>query len=84
MASATVLLAFILIGLLDSCITVQLEGKPGQKASYAIEVLSVLDALAAPLRRAMRKPIPNRSPPGCTPRKPSTCPARARCATIRA
>jgi peptide/nickel transport system permease protein len=51
MAAATVLLAFILIGLLDSLhYRVQLEGKPGQKASYAIEVLSVLDALAAPLR----------------------------------
>jgi peptide/nickel transport system permease protein len=51
MASATVLLAFILIGLLDSLhYRVQLESKPGQKASYAIEVLSVLDALAAPLR----------------------------------
>ncbi len=51
MASATVLLAFIVIGLLDSLhFRVQLEGKPGQKASYAIEVLSVLDVLAAPLR----------------------------------
>jgi len=51
MASATVLLAFIAIGLLDSLhFRVQLEGKPGQKASYAIEVLSVLDVLAAPLR----------------------------------
>ena len=51
MASATVLLAFIAVGLLDSLhFRVQLEGKPGQKASYAIEVLSVLDALAAPLR----------------------------------
>ena len=51
MASATVLLAFILIGLLDSLhYRVQLDGKPGQKASYAIEVLSVLDVLAAPLR----------------------------------
>jgi len=51
MASATVLLAFIAVGLLDSLhYRVQLEGKPGQKASYAIEVLSVLDALAAPLR----------------------------------
>ena len=46
MAAATVLLAFIVIGLLDSLhYRVQLEGKPGQKASYAIEVLSVLDAL---------------------------------------
>jgi peptide/nickel transport system permease protein len=51
MAAATVLLAFILIGLLDSLhYRVQLDGKPGQKASYAIEVLSVLDALASPLR----------------------------------
>ncbi len=51
MASATVLLAFIAIGLLDSLhFRMQLEGKPGQKASYAIEVLSVLDVLAAPLR----------------------------------
>ena len=51
MASATVLLAFIAIGLLDSLhFRLQLDGKPGQKASYAIEVLSVLDVLAAPLR----------------------------------
>ena len=51
MASATVLLAFIAIGLLDSLhFRLQLDGKPGQKASYAIEVLSVLDLLAAPLR----------------------------------
>ena len=51
MASATVLLAFIAIGLLDSLhFRLQLEGKPGQKPSYAIEVLSVLDVLAAPLR----------------------------------
>ena len=51
MASATVLLAFIAIGLLDSLhFRLQLDGKPGQKASYAIEVLSVLDMLAAPLR----------------------------------
>ncbi len=51
MASATVLLAFILIGLLDSLhYRVQLDGKPGQKAVYAVEVLSVLDTLAAPLR----------------------------------
>jgi peptide/nickel transport system permease protein len=51
MASATVLLAFIAISLLDSLhFRLQLDGKPGQKASYAIEVLSVLDVLAAPLR----------------------------------
>ena len=51
MASATVLLVFILIGLLDSLhYRVALEGKPGERKQYAIEVLSVLDALAAPLR----------------------------------
>jgi peptide/nickel transport system permease protein len=56
MASATVLLAFILIGLLDSVhYRLQLETKPGQKASYAIEVLSVLDALAMPLRTRNEK-----------------------------
>jgi len=56
MASATVLLAFIAIGLLDSLhFRLQLEGKPGQKASYAIEVLSVLDVLAAPLRQRNEK-----------------------------
>ncbi|MGA9395060.1 MAG: ABC transporter permease [Azonexus sp.] len=56
MAAATVLLAFILIGLLDSLhYRVQLEGKPGQKAVYAIEVLSVLDALLAPLRTRNEK-----------------------------
>ena len=56
MASATVLLAFILIGLLDSVhYRLQLDGKPGQKASYAIEVLSVLDALAMPLRTRNEK-----------------------------
>ncbi|MBI2276339.1 MAG: ABC transporter permease [Dechloromonas sp.] len=51
MASATVLLAFVLIGLLDSLhYRVQMDGKADQKVTYAIEVLSVLDALAAPLR----------------------------------
>jgi len=56
MASATVLLAFILIGLLDSLhYRVQLDGKPGQKATYAIEVLSLLDALASPLRTRNEK-----------------------------
>ena len=45
-----------LIGLLDSLhYRLQLDGKPGQKASYAVEVLSVLDALAAPLRTRNEK-----------------------------
>ncbi len=56
MASATVLLAFILIGLLDSLhYRVALEGKPGQKAQYAVEVLSVLDAVVTPLRTRSEK-----------------------------
>lgn len=56
MAAATLLLAFIVVGLLDSLhYRVQLEGKPGQKAVYAIEVLSVLDALLTPLRTRNEK-----------------------------
>ena len=56
MASATVLLAFVAIGLLDSLhFRLQLDGKPGQKATYAIEVLSLLDVLAAPLRTRNEK-----------------------------
>ena len=56
MASATVLLAFIAIGLLDSLhFRLQLDGKPGQKAQYGVEVLSVLDALATPLRAKNEK-----------------------------
>ncbi len=51
MASATILVAFIGIGLLDSLHFRQaLDGKPGQKTQYAVEVLSLLDALASPLR----------------------------------
>ncbi len=56
MASATVLLVFLGIGLLDSIhYRVALEGKAGQKTSYGIEVLSVLDALATPLRTRLEK-----------------------------
>ena len=56
MASATVLLAFVLVGLLDSLhYRVALDGKPGQKVQYAVEVLSVLDALATPLRTRNEK-----------------------------
>ena len=56
MASATVLLVFMAVGLLDSIhYRVALEGKPGQKTSYGIEVLSVLDALATPLRTRLEK-----------------------------
>ncbi|PKO33107.1 MAG: peptide ABC transporter permease [Betaproteobacteria bacterium HGW-Betaproteobacteria-7] len=56
MASATLLLAFIVIGLLDSLhYRVALDGKPGVKTQYAIEVLSVLDALVTPLRTQNEK-----------------------------
>ncbi len=56
MASATILLAFIAVGLLDSLhYRLKLDGKPGQPAVYAIEVLSVLDALAEPLRSRNEK-----------------------------
>ena len=55
-ASATVLLGFIVIGLLDSLhYRLALESKPGEKAIYAIEVLSALDALAMPLRTRNEK-----------------------------
>ena len=56
MASATILLAFLLVGLLDSLhYRVALEGKAGEKTQYGIEVLSLLDALAAPLRTKNEK-----------------------------
>lgn len=56
MASATILLAFVLVGLLDSLhYRVQMPGKAGEKATYAIEVLSLLDALVTPLRTQNEK-----------------------------
>lgn len=56
MAAVTVLLGFILIGLLDSLhYRPRLEGKPGEKAVYAIEVLSLFDAIANPLRTRNEK-----------------------------
>ena len=52
MAAATVLLAFVLVGLIDS-----VHYRPrladvgtGQPSAYSIEVLSLLDTIAAPLR----------------------------------
>lgn len=60
MASATVLVAFVAIGLLDS-LHYRLPlpdsaAQPGQKqTAYAIEVLSVLDAIASPLRSRNEK-----------------------------
>jgi len=56
MASATILLAFVLIGLLDSVhYRLQLDGKPGAKPVYAIEVLSVLDGMLSHLRTRNEK-----------------------------
>jgi len=57
MASATVLVVFVLIGLLDSLhYRPRLENRdPSQPAAYAIEVLSVLDAMASPLRARNEK-----------------------------
>jgi peptide/nickel transport system permease protein len=55
-ASAVILLMFVLVGLLDSLhFRAKLESKPGQKELYAIEVLSVLDVLASPLRTRNEK-----------------------------
>ena len=61
MAAATVLLAFVLVGLLDSLhYRPRLENKGGEVASqapvaYAVEVLSLLDTLASPLRTRNEK-----------------------------
>lgn len=59
MAAATVLAVFALIGLADSLhYRPQLPPKAGDdpgKPVYAVEVLSVLDALAAPLRTRVEK-----------------------------
>jgi len=57
MAAATVLVAFVLIGLLDSLhYRPPLANRtPDQPAAYSIEVLSALDALAAPLRTRNEK-----------------------------
>ena len=57
MTAATVLLAFVLVGLADSLhYRPRLENvDPGQPTVYAIEVLSALDAIAAPLRTRNEK-----------------------------
>ncbi|MBL8450241.1 MAG: ABC transporter permease [Dechloromonas sp.] len=56
MASAVILLAFIGIGLLDSLhYRLRLDVEPRAKTAYAVEVLSLLDALAAPLRTRNEK-----------------------------
>ena len=57
MAAATVLMAFVAIGLLDSLhYRPRLENtEKGNPAAYAVEVLSVLDELATPLRTRIEK-----------------------------
>ena len=56
MAAATVLAAFVVIGLLDSLhYRARLDAKPGEPVRYAVEVHSVLDALLSDLRRRGEK-----------------------------
>ena len=55
MAAATVLAVFIAIGLLDSLHYRPAVGAQGGKTIYSGEVLSVLDAIAAPLRLRREK-----------------------------
>ena len=57
MAAATVLIAFVVVGLLDSLhYRPRLESRsPGEAPVYAIEVLSLLDHLATPLRTRNEK-----------------------------
>ncbi len=51
MSALLVLAAFVIVGLLDSLhYRPVLEGRPGQEAAYSGEVLSVLDAIAKPVR----------------------------------
>ncbi len=51
MAAATVLVLYVVVGLVDSVhYRPQLAVKPGEKAIYGVEVLSALDALLASLR----------------------------------
>ncbi|WP_300452637.1 ABC transporter permease [Accumulibacter sp.] len=56
MASATVLIVFVVVGLLDSLhYRPRLESRAGQPTAYAVEVLSLLDALLTPLRTRSEK-----------------------------
>ncbi|MDR3299606.1 MAG: ABC transporter permease [Candidatus Accumulibacter sp.] len=57
MAAVTILAVFVLVGLLDSLhYRPRLKNSdPDQPAAYAVEVLSALDALAAPLRLRSEK-----------------------------
>jgi len=56
MAAATLLLAFLAIGLLDSLhYRPQLPTQPGEKMAYGVEVLSALDKLLSGLRKQNEK-----------------------------
>ena len=56
MSAATVLAAFVVIGLLDSLhYRPQLDAKPGEPVRYAVEVHSALDALLSDLRLRSEK-----------------------------
>ncbi|MBK8399903.1 MAG: ABC transporter permease [Propionivibrio sp.] len=57
MAAATVLMAFVLVGLLDSLhYRPRLESREaGQPVAYSVEVLSLLDAMVTPLRTRSEK-----------------------------
>ncbi len=56
MVSMVVLAAYVAVGLLDSLhYRPALPGKPGAGVQYAVETLSVLDRLAAPLRERNEK-----------------------------
>jgi peptide/nickel transport system permease protein len=56
MAAATVLAAFIVVGLLDSLhYRARLDAKPGEPVRYAVEVNSALDALLADMRSRSEK-----------------------------
>ncbi len=51
MAAATLLLVFVLLGVVDSFhYRLRLDGRPGQPPAYAVEVQSALDALLMPLK----------------------------------
>jgi peptide/nickel transport system permease protein len=84
MASATVLLAFIVIGLLDSLhYRVALEGKPGQKVQYA----SRCCRYSMPWRTLAHAQRENLFEPFATrlyAKETIDVPGRGRCATTRA
>jgi peptide/nickel transport system permease protein len=56
MSAATVLAAFVLVGLLDSLhYRMKLDAKPGEPVRFAVEVHSALDALLSSLRTRTEK-----------------------------